>query len=534
MGRTARTVELPVLAPLDRAAGQLGRQLARQLRDAIGKGALRPGEPLPSTRVLAAALGVARGTVVEAFEQLVAEGFLDARGGAGTVVSGALAETARRAGRVAGMAGAAGPAAKAGGPPVQASAPLRPLPAPAHRYAAIASTMQPVPNVPFSVSVPLGAIAPDDTWRKIGNRVRASRIGAPSGYSDPQGLRPLRLAIADYVRRSRSVRCDAGQVIVTAGTQQGLHLACQVLLDAHDQAWVEDPAYLGITSTLAANGPPERMVRVPVDDEGLMVEEGLRKAPRARVAFVTPSHQYPLGMPMSMPRREALLQWARARNAWIVEDDYDSEMRYAGHPFPALQGLDCERVVYLGTFSKILFPSLRLGYLIAPHDLVPAFCGARTLMDRFSPTAEQHVLAAFIAEGHLDRHIRRVRGAYAENRALLIGLLEKHLPPGLATLQPGDQGMHLVVWLDDSLRDVDVARLAAAQGIAVRALSPTYAGDVAPVRQGLILGFGGFAATDLAQAVARLAAIIAGAGHARSSGKAPAGAAADRRPSRRS
>ncbi|MFC4277378.1 MocR-like pyridoxine biosynthesis transcription factor PdxR [Achromobacter aloeverae] len=508
MGRTAKTVELPALAPLDRAAGQLGRQLAQQLRDAIRKGTLRPGEPLPSTRLLASAIGVARGTVVEAFEQLIAEGFLDARGGAGTVVSMGLADPARR-GDKAGTNRADSARAGTDTRPAVARMEDRPLPAPALRYAAITRTMHAAPNVPFAVSVPLGAIAPDDTWRKIGNRVRASRIGAPAGYLEPQGLRSLRVAIADYVRRSRSVRCDADQVIITAGTQQGLHLACQVLLDASDQAWVEDPGYLGITSILAATGPAERMVRVPVDEDGMRIDEGLRRAPKARVAFVTPSHQYPLGMPMSMPRREALLQWARARNAWIVEDDYDSEMRYAGHPFPALQGLDCDRVVYLGTFSKILFPSLRLGYLIAPHDLVPAFCGARILMDRFAPNTEQHVLAAFINEGHLDRHIRRVRSAYAENRALLMALLARHLPPGLASLQPGDQGMHLVVWLADGLSDVEIVRQAAELGIAARALSPTYAGDVAPVRQGLILGFGGYAEADLARAVTDLAAIIA-------------------------
>ncbi|WP_321910411.1 MocR-like pyridoxine biosynthesis transcription factor PdxR [Burkholderia cepacia] len=488
MARTTRIVEIPSLGALDRAAGDLSRQLAQALREAVRRGDVRPGDALPSTRLLATSLQVARGTVVDAYAQLIAEGFLESRGGAGTRVANALAEP----------------------PPGPEPAPPAPrrravhagLPEPAAAFARIAREFRPLPAMPFAISVPIGLTAPDDIWRRLGNRLRARGAGAPSGYADPQGALPLREAIADYVRRSRSVRCDAGQVVITSGTQQGLHLASQLLLGAGDRAWVENPAYRGITALLESTGRHDAMVRVPVD-------AGIRLAPDARAAFVTPSHQYPLGMPLSMARRNALLAWARARHAWVVEDDYDSELRYEGYPFPSLQGLDPDRVIYLGTFSKILFPSLRLGYVIAPHDLVPAFCGARALMDRHVPTADQHVLAAFIAEGHLDRHIRRVRGVYAEQRALLIDTLGARLPRERAWVQPGDQGMHVVLWLADGIDDLDVVERAAQAGVAVRAVSPMFAPGTA--RPGLVLGFGGFGRAQMEAAAQRLADVVSSA-----------------------
>ncbi|NYI02617.1 PLP-dependent aminotransferase family protein [Cupriavidus plantarum] len=506
MPRRRQAMELPFMGKLDRTQGELGRQLTRVLREAIRSGELKPGESLPSTRHLAETVGISRGLVTNAFEQLIAEGFLEAQAGSSTRVSRSLSALLSTL-----------PASETAGQPRKTSRTNRPsstilaptLPPRAAAFADVARQFTPLPPVPFAVSVPIGPTAPDDTWRKLGNRTRGLRAAAPSGYDDPQGVPALRAAIADYVRKSRSVHCTPGQVIITAGTQQGLYLACQILLEPADRAWVEDPAYRGITGILEATGNAMRMVRVPVDESGIDVEAGIRKAPDARVAFVTPSHQYPLGMPLSMARRTALVAWARANDAWIIEDDYDSELRYVGHPFPSLQGLAPDRVIYLGTFSKILFPSLRLGYAIVPEHLVPSFCGARGLMDRHPPSADQHTLAAYIAEGYLDRHIRRVRLIYAERREHLISTIASRIPSSLAWLQPGDQGMHLVLWLAAPIDDLAVAAQAMAAGVAVRAVSPLYAAGNG--RPGLILGLGGYTDAQTEAAVDKLGAIIAAA-----------------------
>jgi GntR family transcriptional regulator/MocR family aminotransferase len=494
MARTAGIAEIPSIGTLDRAAGNLSRQVAQALREAVRNGDVQPGDALPSTRLLAESLQIARGTVIEAYEQLIAEGFLESKGGAGTRVAQALAEAPHASERREPHAPHRRHIARPG------------LPEPAAAFAQIAREFRPLPPVPFAISVPVGLTAPADIWRRLGNRLRAKGSGAPAGYTDPLGALPLREAIASYVRKSRSVRCEPGQVIVTSGTQQGLFLACQVLLGARDQTWVENPAYRGVTAILESTGHRDTMIRVPVDADGLDVEAGIRMAPHARAAFVTPSHQYPLGMPMSMARRSALLAWARANHAWVVEDDYDSELRYQGYPFPSLQGLDPDRVVYLGTFSKILFPSLRLGYAIVPHDLVDAFCGARVLMDRHPPNADQHVLAAFMAEGHLERHIRKIRNVYFDHREQLIEKLGTLLPRKVAWVEPGDQGMHLVLWLAKGIDDRKVVELAAQAGVAVRAVSSMFAPGTA--RPGLILGFGGFSSAQMNAALQRLAAVI--------------------------
>ncbi len=487
MPRTAKTVEVPAIGELDRHAGQLSLQLAQALRAAIHKGELKAGDLLPSTRVLASALRLARGTVLAAFEQLTAEGFLESQPGSGTRIALSLHRQ----------------------PPAQANSPDIcdiPLSRQAQALAQFASQLQPLPPVPFTVSVPINDTAPDDVWRRLGNRIRAKGPGAPAGYGEPLGALPLRKAVCEYVRKSRSVHCTPEQVIITSGTQQGLYLATQILLDAGDTAWVEDPAYHGITAIFNSVFRDRVMARVPVDAEGIDVATGRKIAPQAKAVFVTPSHQYPLCMPMSMSRRLELLAWAKQQRAWIVEDDYDSEMRYSGHPFPSLQGLDPARVIYLGTFSKILFPSLRLGYAIVPKALMDAFCGARVLMDRHPPSADQHVLASFIAQGHLDRHIRRMRGVYAEKRRVLTEAIHAHISAELAVLHPSDQGMHQVLWLKAGLDDRQVARKAAEAGVAVSALSPMYAAESG--KSGLILGLGGYDDQQIHRAAQQLNQVL--------------------------
>lgn len=486
MARRQLVIEIPALGAIDRSKGGIGRQLADELRRAIATGELKAGERLPSTRALADSLRLSRGTVAEAYEQLGAEGCLVAQAGSSTRVAAGLHESHIT------------PQHFHDAQPSQH--PL--MPPSATRYAAMAERLAPLPSVPFSVAVPEGDVAMDDHWRRLSNRVRASQVAAPSGYADPQGLFALREAIADYLRRARAVSCSPDNVVITEGTQQGLYLASKVLLAPGDTVWAEDPAYPGLTSVLEDCGV--RVHRIPVDTQGLDVASAKGACSDAKAVFVTPSHQYPLGMPLSMPRRLALVEWARQQGAWIVEDDYDSELRYAGQPFPAMQGLDCDRVVYLGTFSKVLAPSLRLGYIVAPECLVKAFVGARALMGRGSPSIEQHVVAAYMREGYFETHIRRIRAIYAERRQVLMDALQVELPE--LRIQPADQGMHIVVWLPEGLDDVAVASAASQAGIALRALSPMAAGQ--QELTGLMLGFGGFSSEQLRDAVRRLRRVL--------------------------
>jgi GntR family transcriptional regulator/MocR family aminotransferase len=342
----------------------------------------------------------------------------------------------------------------------------------------------------------------DDHWRRLGNRVRASQSAAPAGYSDPRGLLALRKEIAIYLRKARAVSCHPENIIITEGTQQGLYLTAKVLLAAGDTAWVEDPAYPGLTAVLEERGI--KMQRIAVDASGFNVAKAIETAPNAKLAFVTPSHQYPMGMPLSMPRRLALVEWAKNHNGWIVEDDYDSELRYAGQPFPAMQGLDSNRVIYLGTFSKVLAPSLRLGYLVAPDCLVDAFIGARALIGRGSPCTEQHLIAAYMKEGYFETHIRRIRNIYGQRRQILIQALKLKIPE--LQIQPSDQGMHLVALLPTGLNDVAVAAAARKTGIALRALSPMCSNELQ--LSGLMLGFGGFSAEQLKSSVLKLRLVL--------------------------
>lgn len=490
MARVAKVIDLPSLVKLNKADGQISAQLIQILRDAVQHGDLHAGDHLPSSRELAQTLGIARGTIIEAYDQLIAEGVLEARARQGTFVSHTLfSSKIKKRSEVA-----------------LHKASVNPLTSSAQAYTKILKEFKPLPHRPFAISVPTGRTQPSDVWRKFGNRFRARGVAAPSGYDDPQGVYALRSVIADYVRRSRSVQCEPEQIVITSGIQQALYICSQILFNPQDSVWVEDPAYRGTTAILENSLHHLQITRVPVDDEGIQVQIGNELSPGARAAFVTPSHQYPLGMPMSLARRTALVDWAAHQHAWIIEDDYDSELRYTGHPFPALQGLAPDQVIYLGTFSKVLFPSLRMGYAILPKVLVAPFCGLRVLIDRHPPSADQHVLAAFIQEGYLERHIRRIRNVYAENRKLIIQLIEHYIPKQHAFIEVGDQGMHMVLWFAEALDDLKIAQSALEAGVSVKAVSSTF--SIPAKRSGLILGLGDFDTIQIENAIKLLAKII--------------------------
>jgi GntR family transcriptional regulator / MocR family aminotransferase len=472
---------------LERAGGApLFRQIYAQVRAAVLSGALRPGTKLPSSRAMASGLAVARASVVAAYEQLLAEGYVEGRHGAGTFVSADLTNLpARRR-----------PAARGVRP--------RPVPAPARAFPEFERATSQTEARPFNTGRTLLDARTMETWRKLTHRaVRA--LGANDlGYSDPCGLMELRRSLCDYLQAARAVRCDPQQIVVTAGTQHAIDIAIRVLLAPGDEVWVEDPGYpLTHAQLLLAKARPRP---IPVDAHGIVVDAGRRAAPRARAAFVTPSHQFPTGVALAMARRLELLAWARASGAFIVEDDYTSEFRYSGPPLASLQGLDeDERVIYVGTLNKALFPGLRIGYAVVPHALLPAFVSARYLMDRQPPTLHQAVVAEFMQQGHFAAHIRRMRQMYREQRDALAATLTRRAADCLDVEVP-DQGMHLVAYLKHGVADTAIEAAAQRAGIVVRAISRFY--RAAPPRPGLMLGFSGFPRPLIVPAAARLAALV--------------------------
>jgi GntR family transcriptional regulator / MocR family aminotransferase len=360
-----------------------------------------------------------------------------------------------------------------------------------------------LPAAAFRVSPALNQF-PRQLWQRL--LVRSWREGGEALLSYGEDYAPLRQAIAAYLGPARGVWCTADQVILVAGAQQGLDLAARVLLAPGQTAWIEDPGYPGARGALLTAGI--QPVPVPVDAEGLDIVAGVAHHAGATLAYVTPSRQFPLGMTMSLRRRLELLAWATQARAWIIEDDYDSEYRYTGRPLASLQGLDRDtRVIYVGTFSKVLFPALRLAYLVVPAALVEAFTTMRTLVSRHPPLLEQHVLAAFLAEGHFARHLRRMRALYARRQQALVDAARRELG-GLLHVPPADAGMHLVGWLPEGMDDDAVSRRAAAQGIAATPLS-AYA-LAARVPPGLVLGYTGLNEQTINQSIR----LLAGALHA--------------------
>jgi GntR family transcriptional regulator / MocR family aminotransferase len=472
---------------LDRASRtSLTRQIYMQVRSAALSGALRPGTRVPSSRTMASKLGVARASVVLAYEHLLAEGYVESRHGSGTFIAGDLTGLASRR-RVA---------------PRETK---RPMPTSAQTFSDFERSAVQSDARPFNTGRTLIDARTAETWRRLTHGA-VRRLGANDlGYTDPAGLAELRGNICDYLRAARSVRCDPEQIVITAGTQQAIDIAIRVLLTPGDEVWVEDPGYpLTHAQLLLAKARPHP---IPVDAQGLVVDAGLRTAPRARTAFVTPSHQFPTGVALSMARRLELLAWARQSGAFIVEDDYTSEFRYSGPPLASLQGLDdTEQVIYVGTLNKALFPGLRIGYAVVPRALLQAFVGARYLIDRQPATLQQAVVCEFMQQGHFASHIRRMRQLYREQRDALAQTLMHRAADWLDVTVP-DQGMHLVAYLRDGRSDLAIEAAAQRAGIVVRAISRFYRA-VSP-RPGLMLGFSGFPRQLIVPAAARLARLVA-------------------------
>ena len=483
---------VPVI-PVDReSATPLHRQVYGGFRDAILRGDLAAGQQVPSSRALAAELEISRFPVLDAYAQLLAEGFFESRVGAGTFVSASL--------------------------PLAASQPKKTFDESASsRHASNRSALYPPydPNPwrfgwgAFGVHQPALNQFPFDQWSKLlARHSRALQVPSPS-IRGPLGLMPFREAVCSYLRTARAVRCEPDQIMIVSGSQQALDITTRVLLDPGDEAWIEEPCYPLVRSLLLGSGC--RPAAVPVDDEGLDVPAGVRMAPNARVAFVTPSHHYGLGVTMSASRRFQLLEWSRRASAWIVEDDYDSEYRYDSMPIPSLQGLDtADRVIYIGTFSKVFRPSIRLGYIVIPADLVDRFAAVRFSMDIFPPFLFQEALTDFMREGHFVRHIRRTRSLYKSRRTALVESLQAEFGDFL-TIHGSEAGMHLTVTWPESFRagnlrgamtDVQIATRAAKDKLWLWPLSPCYSGSRA--RHGFLLGFSNVAEDQMPAAVRRL------------------------------
>lgn len=487
MGRRTETVALAL--PPREAGTSAFRWLCATLRAAILDGRLRPGTRLSATRELARRYGVSRGTIVSAFEQMKSEGYISARTGSGTYVNTILPDSLLEVAR---------PPRAAGPPPPRQSRRLSDLgvrvrpfrPSPSRRARA------------FRANQPALDLFPITLWAQIAGRtLRRASVELLRGC-DPLGYEPLRKAVADHLYSARGVSCVPEQVAIVSGVQEALDLVARLVLNPGDGVCIENPGYVGAALTFEAAGA--RLFSVPLDNEGMTVPRAGGR--QARLVYVTPAHQFPVGVPMSLPRRLALVDWARREGALILEDDYDSEYRYAGPPLPALQGLDRDGVVlFAGSFSKVLFPSLRLGYLVVPRDLVERVSALKSVANRFAPVLEQAALSEFITEGHFGRHVRRMREVYAERLGVLFESARQILA-GLLEIPIVEAGLQTAGWLAPGIDAAAAAAMADERGVEVIPVS-RYCRE--PLhREGLVLGFAAVDAREIRRGVRELAAVL--------------------------
>ncbi|WP_087725449.1 MocR-like pyridoxine biosynthesis transcription factor PdxR [Pandoraea sp. PE-S2T-3] len=471
--------ELTELTPSREQDAPIYLQLYRRYLDVIAAGKLRPGERVPSVRSLASELNLARGTVELAYQMLTSEGYFTARGAAGTFIS---------------------PRLESLGEPGPATAP--PPPATAANTASRNAPAVATPR-PFQLGLPALDAFPRKTWSRLAARNARVMDTAALIYPDITGYDPLRRAIATYLGISRGIACTHEQVFVTAGHLGTLEMVCRTLLSPGDTGWYEDPGYLFARHFLERAGM--RLAPVPVDEEGLDVAAGLKHAGNARFAVVTPTHQSPTGVTLSLPRRLQLLEWASQRDAWIVEDDYDSEFRYHGRPLPALKSLDRDdRVLYTGTFSKVLFPGLRLAYLVVPASQIDRFRDAARHLPGPGSILLQATVADFMAQGHFARHLRKMRALYGERRGFLVDALS-HVFDDTLGVAPQAGGIHALASLPRGRNDKALVAAAQQHGLAVQAVSNWQMSAVSgtsrarlPTRSGLLLGFTNITGRDVA------------------------------------
>ena len=469
----------------------LYKQLYDNFRRAILDGKFSPGQKLPGTRSLAAELNISRNTVVLAFEQLLLEGYIKGKVGSGTYINEIpdnilnIKEKVNR---------------KKSGKKISTNL-ISQLGNPDLIYRNTSSEE----IIPFQNGVPSLDEFPIKTWTKLNNQTAGTTSGIHLGYGDAAGYKPLREEIASYLRTYRAVNCNADQIIIVNGSQQGLDLVMRVLLNPGDAVWHEDPGYFGARASMLFAGA--KIFPSPLDEEGLNIEYSETKYPFPKLIYTTPSHQFPLGQTMSISRRIRVLQYASKNNCWIIEDDYDSEFRYSGNPLPSLQGMDKNNcIIYLGTFSKVLFPALRLGYLVLPDpEMLNVFVSAKSMMDRQSPTFEQIITYRFLKEGYFTKHIRKMRTLYKERQEFLINEVEKDLGD-FVKLKSSDAGMHLIAWLPQEFDDMRISKKAKENNLLVYPLSEY----VLKFKQkpGLLLGYTAFGKPELKEGVQRLKKIF--------------------------
>jgi len=487
----------PFVSLSDRTVSQvpMHRQIYEKLRMAILSGEIPSKSRIPSSRALAAQLGVSRMTVVNAYDQLFAEGYLDGKIGAGTFVASELPEKLLLTPKT---------------PTVKTAVFSRELNL-SRQGSQMAGDLDELMRehsanrfVPFQNGLTAINSFPFDTWGRIAARWNRHAPPRTLVEGDLAGFHPLRQAIAAHLKSARGVNCEPEQVIITAGAQQALALIAAVFLEPNDEVWMENPGYTSARSLFALSRA--KLIPVPVDKEGLNFKAALESSKNPKLIYVTPSHQYPLGATMSVTRRLSLIEMAHQTGAWIIEDDYDSEYRYSGHPLASLQGLDQNgRVMYVGTFSKTIFPSLKLGCMVVPPDLVDVFTAARMLNGAHSPLIDQAILAEFISEGHFARHIRRMRTLYEGRQQILIKEVRRNLK-GLMEMNADNAGMHLVGWLPDNFDDREVARKAAEAGLRLSAISD-HSINTYP-RKGLVFGYAAFDEKQIRNGVGKLTEVL--------------------------